>query len=38
MAETTIRPFLMFEGQAEEAMNLYLSLFPRARVDSITNA
>ena len=36
MAETTIRPFLMFEGQAEEAMNLYLSLFPRARVDSIT--
>jgi predicted 3-demethylubiquinone-9 3-methyltransferase (glyoxalase superfamily) len=23
-----VRPFLMFEGRAEEAMNLYLSLFP----------
>jgi predicted 3-demethylubiquinone-9 3-methyltransferase (glyoxalase superfamily) len=24
----TVRPFLMFEGKAEEAMNLYVSLFP----------
>jgi len=25
-------PFLMFEGQAEEAMRFYVSLFPEARV------
>jgi len=25
---TSVRPFLMFEGQAEEAMRLYTSLFP----------
>lgn len=35
MAETTIRPFLMFEGKAEEAMTLYISLFPGSRIDSI---
>ena len=35
MSGTTIRPFLMFEGKAEEAMNLYVSLFPDSRIDSI---
>jgi len=35
MTGTTIRPFLMFEGAAEEAMNLYVSLFPGSRIDSI---
>jgi predicted 3-demethylubiquinone-9 3-methyltransferase (glyoxalase superfamily) len=28
----TVRPFLMFEGSAEEAMNLYVSLFPGGEV------
>ena len=32
MVDLTIRPFLMFEGKAEEAMNFYLSLFPNAKV------
>jgi len=32
MSETKIRPFLMFEGQAEEAMNFYVSLFPSAEM------
>ena len=32
---TTIRPFLMFEGKAEAAMNFYLSLFPGGEVVSI---
>ena len=32
MADLTIRPFLMFEGKAEEAMNFYLSLFPLAKI------
>ena len=35
MTGTAIRPFLMFEGAAEEAMNLYVSLFPGSRIDSI---
>ncbi|MEP0708755.1 MAG: VOC family protein [Parvibaculum sp.] len=35
MTGTTIRPFLMFEGKAEEAMNLYVSLFPESRIDSM---
>ncbi len=35
MTGTTIRPFLMFEGKAEEAMTLYVSLFPGSRIDSI---
>ncbi|WP_339833000.1 VOC family protein [uncultured Parvibaculum sp.] len=35
MTGTTIRPFLMFEGAAEEAMSLYVSLFPGSRIDSI---
>ena len=30
-----ITTFLMFEGRAEEAMNFYLSLFPRSAVTSI---
>jgi predicted 3-demethylubiquinone-9 3-methyltransferase (glyoxalase superfamily) len=33
---TTIRPFLMFEGAAEEAMRFYVSLFPDATIDDIT--
>jgi predicted 3-demethylubiquinone-9 3-methyltransferase (glyoxalase superfamily) len=32
MADSKIRPFLMFEGKAEEAMNFYASLFPGAEV------
>lgn len=31
-----ISTFLMFEGKAEEAMNLYVSLFKDARIESIT--
>src|SRR5262245_46481520 len=31
-----VTPFLMFEGRAEEAMNFYVSLFPDARVTSLT--
>ena len=31
-----ITPFLMFEGQAEAAMNFYLSLFKQSAVLSIT--
>jgi predicted 3-demethylubiquinone-9 3-methyltransferase (glyoxalase superfamily) len=33
---TTIRPFLMFEGKASEAMQFYCSLFPGATVDDVT--
>ena len=29
---TTVQPFLMFEGQAEEAMTFYVSLFPDGKV------
>jgi predicted 3-demethylubiquinone-9 3-methyltransferase (glyoxalase superfamily) len=32
MMGVTVRPFLMFEGCAEEAMNLYVSLFPGGEV------
>jgi predicted 3-demethylubiquinone-9 3-methyltransferase (glyoxalase superfamily) len=35
MTDTKVRPFLMFEGKAEEAMNFYVSLFPGAQVLSI---
>lgn len=35
MTGTTIRPFLMFEGNAEEAMNLYVSLFPESRIENV---
>lgn len=31
-----VKPFLMFQGQAEEAMNFYVSLFPDSRVIDIT--
>ncbi len=34
MSGTTVKPFLMFQGQAREAMTFYLSLFPDARVIS----
>ncbi len=30
-----ITPFLMFTGQAEEAMTFYVSLFPGSKMDSI---
>ena len=32
----TITPFLWFDNQAEEAMNLYTSIFPGSRVVSVT--
>lgn len=32
----TIRPFLMFEGDAEEAMTFYVSLFPDGDVVHVT--
>jgi predicted 3-demethylubiquinone-9 3-methyltransferase (glyoxalase superfamily) len=31
----TITPFLWFDGQAEEAMNFYLSIFPNSKVLSV---
>jgi predicted 3-demethylubiquinone-9 3-methyltransferase (glyoxalase superfamily) len=31
----SIRPFLMFEGQAEEAMNFYVSLFSDGKIVDI---
>ncbi len=31
-----ITPFLMFSGQAEEAMNFYVSLFENSRIVSLT--
>ena len=31
----TVRPFLMFEGRAEEAMNFYVSLIPGSEITSI---
>jgi predicted 3-demethylubiquinone-9 3-methyltransferase (glyoxalase superfamily) len=34
----TIAPFLWFETQAEEAMNLYVSVFKRSRVISVNRA
>jgi predicted 3-demethylubiquinone-9 3-methyltransferase (glyoxalase superfamily) len=36
MAQTTVTPFLMFEGQAESAMNFYVSLFDDGKVIDIT--
>jgi predicted 3-demethylubiquinone-9 3-methyltransferase (glyoxalase superfamily) len=33
--ETSITPFLMFTGKAEEAMDFYVSLFPTARIEKI---
>jgi predicted 3-demethylubiquinone-9 3-methyltransferase (glyoxalase superfamily) len=32
MPNAQIQPFLLFEGKAEEAMNLYISLFPGAKI------
>ncbi len=32
MADSKIQPFLMFEGDAEEAISFYVSLFPGAGV------
>jgi predicted 3-demethylubiquinone-9 3-methyltransferase (glyoxalase superfamily) len=32
VADSKIRPFLMFEGKAGEALNFYVSLFPGAEV------
>ena len=36
MTKTTVTPFLMFEGQAESAMNFYISLFADGKVSDIT--
>ncbi len=30
-----VRPFLMFEGKAEEAMTFYVSLFPDGKIVDI---
>jgi hypothetical protein len=32
---TTVRPFLMFEGKAEEAMNFYVSTLPNSAITRI---
>ena len=34
--DTQVRPFLMFEGQAEAAMNLYVSLVPDSAIIDIS--
>ncbi|MBE9913959.1 VOC family protein [Paenibacillus donghaensis] len=36
MSKPQITPFLMFEGQAEEAMNFYTSIFKPSEIISIT--
>jgi predicted 3-demethylubiquinone-9 3-methyltransferase (glyoxalase superfamily) len=36
MTKTTVTPFLMFEGQAEQAMNFYISLFDDGKVLDVT--
>lgn len=33
--ELSITPFLMFSGNAEEAINLYVEVFPNSKVESI---
>jgi predicted 3-demethylubiquinone-9 3-methyltransferase (glyoxalase superfamily) len=35
MTDSNIRPFLMFEGTAEEAMNFYVSLFPCSKIQGL---
>lgn len=35
MAASKVRPFLMFEGKAEEAISFYVSLFSSAKVQHI---
>lgn len=32
-----VTPLLMFEGQAEAAMNLYVSIFAHARIESLSH-
>jgi predicted 3-demethylubiquinone-9 3-methyltransferase (glyoxalase superfamily) len=32
MSELSVTPFLMFEGRAEEAMNLYVATIPNSRI------
>lgn len=34
----TITPFLWFDSQAEEAMHLYTSIFPRSKVVAVNRA
>ena len=34
----SIKPFLWFDTQAEEAMNLYASVFPHAKVGTVSRA
>ena len=34
----TVTPFLWFDTQAEDAMNFYVSIFPRSKVVSVTRA
>jgi predicted 3-demethylubiquinone-9 3-methyltransferase (glyoxalase superfamily) len=34
-SQTTVAPFLMFEGKAEEAMNFYVSAIPDSRIIDI---
>ena len=34
---TAITPFLMYEGNAEEAVSLYVSLFPNSQIDAISH-
>jgi predicted 3-demethylubiquinone-9 3-methyltransferase (glyoxalase superfamily) len=34
----TITPFLWFDTQAEEAMNLYVSIFPQSKIVSVNRA
>lgn len=36
LSSPQISPFLWFDSQAEEAVNLYLSVFPNAEITSIT--
>jgi predicted 3-demethylubiquinone-9 3-methyltransferase (glyoxalase superfamily) len=31
----SVTPFIWFEGQAEEAMNFYVSLFPNSKITDI---
>lgn len=35
VAPSPVKPFLMFEGRAEEAMNLYVSLIPDSRIERV---
>ncbi len=34
-ATVKVRPFLMFEGKADEAMNFYVSVFPGSEVNEV---